>query len=698
MRIRQFLPDSRNFMSVIVDATIKLEARARQWEVSCLKSMTRRVPGLSIGVVIATAVTVLAGWALGVPAMTTILPHAIPMTAFTSFLFLVAAVGLWMVSRETGLVVCRPCAYFCGSTCIIAGMYRLADYVFGFPIHIDEIFASVPVARDAVGPHLPLVAAFCFVVLGSAILLIAHSNSVWMAQLIACPVAVIGLVGILGYVASSLSSGGGNFPEFMPVHAAVCMVLLCAGLLHVRSNQGIMATVTNRGLGGVMARRLIPVVVVLPLLLFVFLELQTSLDRHLGNAIVVTLNISALCMLIWWNADALCRLDAERKTAETAVRESEERFRAIFEQAAVGIVIAAPNGRFLSANGALCGMLGYSQEELLLKTFMDITDPDDLEATRRSSQQALAGEISMYSLEKRYVRKDGQPVWVITAVSVVRDSTGQPKYFIAAIQDVSARHRAQQKSARLLDQRDEFLRVATHDLKGPLSVLLGAANLLETMGPPGSPLRADSHELVRLIGKQTRTMLRIVEDFLDARAIEDGRIKLKVEPVELNELAAAAVDSQQNHAAAKGIALSFKPSAAPAYIMADPARVQQVVQNLVDNAVKFTPMGGRVIVRNLVDTGRVTFEVCDSGPGLRDSDIDNAFKRDAVKKNRPTGGEHSSGLGLSICQQLIALHGGQIAVRNNPYGGSTFFFSLPRLRNSRDESDDYTGKALATSR
>ena len=131
----------------------------------------------------------------------------------------------------------------------------------------------------------------------------------------------------------------------------------------------------------------------------------------------------------------------DRKRAEEVLRETEERFRATFEQAAVGIAHSAPDGRWLRVNQRLCDILGYSCEELLEKTFQEITHPDDLDADLEQTRRLLAGEIDTYSMEMRYIRKDGSIVWINLTASLVREPSEEPDYFISVIEDISERKR-----------------------------------------------------------------------------------------------------------------------------------------------------------------------------------------------------------------------------------------------------------------
>ena len=138
---------------------------------------------------------------------------------------------------------------------------------------------------------------------------------------------------------------------------------------------------------------------------------------------------------------------AERKRTETALRESDERFRAIFDQAAVGIAQVATDGRWLRINQKLCAITGYTHEELLTKSFQEITHPDDLDLDLHYVHQMLTGEISTYAMEKRYLRKDGLPVWVNLTVSLVHDDQGAPAYFISIVEDIAERKRTAEQMA-----------------------------------------------------------------------------------------------------------------------------------------------------------------------------------------------------------------------------------------------------------
>jgi PAS domain S-box-containing protein len=167
----------------------------------------------------------------------------------------------------------------------------------------------------------------------------------------------------------------------------------------------------------------------------------------------------------------------ERKRFEEALKASEERFRAIFEQAAVGVGQVALNGRWLGVNDKLCEITGYRREELLQKTFQDITHPDDLDKDLEQAEQLLNGEIDTYSMEKRYLKRDNSNVWINLTVSLVRGPSGSPEYFIAVVEDIAGRRRVQEA----LSQSEERYRAVVKQSADGIYLVDGATKrILET--------------------------------------------------------------------------------------------------------------------------------------------------------------------------------------------------------------------------
>ena len=231
---------------------------------------------------------------------------------------------------------------------------------------------------------------------------------------------------------------------------------------------------------------------------------------------------------------------------------------------------------------------------------------------------------------------------------------------------------------KLGEVKKEFMEIATHDLKTPLTNILGFSCIISSQIPPGSTMTTEAHDWVTRITAQCRIMKEIIESFLDFSALEDGRIALASEPLDLNELARNALERNAGYAEKKGIThhMDLEPDAL--LINADKNRLNQVLENFLSNAIKFSPRGKQVTVCTRKTGASFLVEVSDSGPGLTEEDMKKLFVKYARLSNKPTGGEKSSGLGLAICKKIIELQGGTTGARNNAEGGATFWFELPK--------------------
>lgn len=226
--------------------------------------------------------------------------------------------------------------------------------------------------------------------------------------------------------------------------------------------------------------------------------------------------------------------------------------------------------------------------------------------------------------------------------------------------------------------REEFLRVASHDLKNPLFSILVATQLIQELVPVGQPMTGQVGDLLSMVVRQTSEMQRIIDDFLDFQAAEEGKLVLRREAVSLNKLVREAAELNKDYAARKGQMLILELEEPLPEIEADQGRTNQIIQNLLGNAIKFSATNaGKIVVRTKAGEQVVMFEVCDSGPGLTRQDLSQVFSKYGRLSNQPTGGEKSSGLGLAIARQMVELHGGEIGVRNNSGKGATFWFTLP---------------------
>jgi len=364
------------------------------------------------------------------------------------------------------------------------------------------------------------------------------------------------------------------------------------------------------------------------------------------------------------------------RAAERAQRASEERLRLIYELAPVGIAECDLEGRFLNVNQTLCAMTGFSREELLARTFADVTHPDDRDEDlyRFQARREHAPDFSW--LEKRYVRKDGSPVWVATRGYFVRDDAGAPRYAIGVALDIGERKLAEQTLREADRRKDEFLAMLAHELRNPLAPMRNALEAFRLVLPPDPQLA----QLRDILDRQVRQLTRMVDDLLDVTRITIGKVRLRRERMSLVAAVERAVETVQPVVAARRHRLDFERPPAPVWVQGDDVRLTQVVANLLGNAAKYTPEGGSITVRIETHATEARVEVVDDGIGIAPEMLGRVFdlfEQDERALDRSEGG---LGIGLTLAKKLIELHGGSVTAASAGRGrGARFTVSLPVL-------------------
>ena len=241
----------------------------------------------------------------------------------------------------------------------------------------------------------------------------------------------------------------------------------------------------------------------------------------------------------------------------------------------------------------------------------------------------------------------------------------------------AARINTQLKLQHLASLKDEFVQFASHDLKKPLIVMIDILKQLGEDLTPNQLVVEDNCELVGLLEKTANNMQTVVENFLDTKQLDSGKSSLDLQTTHLNTLIQKSLESNKAYAKQKGIKLreDLLPTLPP--IEADVFRISQVLENLIGNAMKFSPENTCTVIHTRHDKDFVYAEIVDEGPGISDEDKNSLFKKNAHLKNKPTGNESSSGIGLSLSKQMIDMHEGKIGATKNKGKGSTFWFSLP---------------------
>ncbi|HEY8562150.1 MAG TPA: HAMP domain-containing sensor histidine kinase [Pyrinomonadaceae bacterium] len=229
--------------------------------------------------------------------------------------------------------------------------------------------------------------------------------------------------------------------------------------------------------------------------------------------------------------------------------------------------------------------------------------------------------------------------------------------------------------ARLNEQKNQFLGIASHDLRNPLEVIRTYSEFL--LEDAAQVLEEEQIGFVRKIHSSSDYMLNLVNDFLDFSKIEAGRLELDLAPVDLVELSEKVIERSRVIADKKQIEIAFRAAEDSPEMSADESKIEQVLSNLVGNAIKFSPAGGRVEVTIETNGDRIVLAVKDGGPGISREEAETIFAPFVKGRNKATAGEKSAGLGLAIVKKIVEGHGGAISVETETNRGTTFYVSLP---------------------
>lgn len=369
----------------------------------------------------------------------------------------------------------------------------------------------------------------------------------------------------------------------------------------------------------------------------------------------------------------------EERTAD--LRTSEERFRSLAENAPLGIVSSDPSGRCLYSNAAALALSGLTYEEAVNGGWARVTHPDSAglpEAWYRAAKAGLS-----FSAECRLLRADGHSVWVQLHYSPVFDSNGRLTGHVGTLADISHRKQAEQEWTRARQAAEDasraksaFLANMSHEIRTPMNGVIGMTELALATG-----LSGEQREYLEIIKTSAYSLLRVLNDILDFSKIEAGKLEMERVEFDLGTAMRSALQPLAVAASQQGLELTCDiPPEVPSRLLGDPLRLQQVVTNLMGNAVKFTTRGevglrvtlaGEEGERGVV----LQFSVYDTGVGIAPeklASIFRPFEQADVSTTRQFGG---TGLGLAICSRLVEMMTGRIWVESQPGIGTTFHFT-----------------------
>jgi PAS domain S-box-containing protein len=381
---------------------------------------------------------------------------------------------------------------------------------------------------------------------------------------------------------------------------------------------------------------------------------------------------------------------AERRQAESGLREGEARLRLALDAGRCGVWDWDIEGQSLTWSDRVFEFHGLSPERFSgrLEDFTSLIHPEDSARVTGAIQGAIEDRQD-YEIEFRIVRPDGATRWLTTTGRALYDDAGRPVRMMGATLDVTERHEAEEERARLLarerearaeaeaanEAKDRFLATLSHELRTPLTPVLAVISTLDREGAVPPVLRRP----LDVIRRNVELEARLIDDLLDLTRIVRGKLELHPEVTDALKVVEHTLEICCEQETAAGRLRVVRDTRAEDHrLWADPSRLTQVLWNLVSNAVKFTPAGGTVTVRTWSEEGRLVLQVSDTGIGIDPEVLPHVFGAFEQGRSRSPRGLGGLGLGLAISKAIVEMHGGNLTAESEGVGhGATFTVALP---------------------
>lgn len=637
---------------------------------------------------------VLLGWWLNIPTLKSINPGWVTMKTNAAQGFILSGFALWLKARDIvrTKTLWHTMQRLLASLVILLGLLTLLEYLAHIDLGIDQWLIHEAAGIGTLPPgRMAPATALNFVLLGTALLLNDKSDrNRSLITTLAIAISLLALTAGLIYLYDTDSSYGLEYTVQLGANTVLTFSLIAFGLLCAQPEHGIVALFRRNDSGGMIARRLLPATLFLPILIG---WLKLNGERHnlfqpdFGVALIALSYIVILSALLLWSARFLSRVDTERKQMEDVLRDSEERYRTMIENSNDMIWTLTPNGKFTFINQQAADVTGRDIKDWLGKTFNPLVLEEYLPMTFEMHGRIMRGEKVHY--EVRGKKADGGILTLSVNASPIFKN-GKVNGTISFASDITERKQAEEKVRKLnaeLEQRvqdrtaqlaasnkelEAFSYSVSHDLRAPLRSIAGFIELLKKQGYES--IDAKGKHYMDVIAGSAVQMGRLIDDILTFSRI--GRVEITMTRVNLDQVLTEVRNTL--HPQSEGRQIEWNIAPLPE-VDGERTMLSLVLLNLVSNALKFTQTCDVAKIEIGTTSGTPNETICyvkDNGVGFDmqyENQLFGLFQR-LHSQNEFEG----SGVGLANVQRIIQRHGGRVWATGKLNEGATFYFALPK--------------------
>ena len=670
-------------------------------------SFRSRVVAAAAAYAVAGGAVTLLGWILDSPRLTDWANIGISMFPNTALCASLTGVALLLLTRHRAGERSRTAPRILGIIVAVIGGLTLFEHVSGKNLGIDTLLFDRPWGQRAAAAPMRMgpPASTSFLILGAGLLLATGGQRArWLASTLAILPVAISSLSIIGYWFGSDHLYTIVHLTGIAIQTSSILAMLGIGLMGAVPEHGMVSLLCRDDAGGMLVRRLLLPIIIVPLFLgwLRLLGEEAGLfDRGFGVSVLLLTTIAMLLGLLAWTALGLSRaaqatkdsrdqLEAflkkdisDRIRAEQALREREQRYELVLVGTEAAIwdwdvaqkrVIYSP--RWKQLRGLSDSEAGDSEEEWSKRIH-----PEDHDRVMAAVHAHFDGRTSVFSEEYRVLHKDGRWIWILDRGIARRDESGQVVRMAGSETDITERKQLedqlqqQVKELAEADQRkNEFLATLAHELRNPLAPICNSLQLLRMTRVED----LSSSGLQEIMERQVDHMVRLVDDLMEMSRINNGKIDLRPERIEIAGVLRSAVETSKPLIEANRHQLMMNVPPEPLTVVGDAVRLSQVVANLLNNAAKYTEPGGRIWLAASRENGHVSVSVRDTGVGISCDLMPGLFQMFSQAEKDHKRAQGGLGIGLALAKSLVELHGGRIEAHSEGDGcGSEFVMRLP---------------------